>query len=412
MSRLRKIWLTFRGHWGMYLYVWVQFIVILSIICVEINSLHASYYETYFVEDYEEGMYLYAEVMNHIMADQATTGVGTEEMIQQISEIDGVNGVGYTLNFMSYAVLDKDTQEEALFQGSNAFETKVESPGIFTYVNDTMKNISYRMEDGVWLDKVTESDEYIPVAVGSAVGSEYGVGDVFCLENSVTGKEFQCQVVGVINQYTSTITLDQGGSSKTLPIDSYTPWKIFTNDARVLEGLTEDDWFYPSTCLMLWLEEEYDEAALREYGNIYPLKYMQGCSEESMSIFVNDIFNWYGILIFVILFGLFGSTYLILSKSMYETSVFSLLGMTKKQIASEHIILYGMVYLSSLPVIYIMWSKLTPVIQAFEYWWTSWHVIFLLVMAGVVVGIVTLLCVQMAKKSPKEMMSLAKSMEN
>lgn len=391
MVRLKKIGLMLRSHWAMYLYVWVQFVVILAILCVEINNIHTGYYETYFVEDYDDNMYLYAEAMTYIREDMATTGIGETEMLQWISEIEGVEGVGYTLDCTECVVADEQ---------------------YVVYVNDVMKNISYRMSEGVWLDEIVSDDDYVPVVVGSAVGNVYGVGDIFPMDNYASGEALMCKVVGVLDEHASTMALDQGGSSKTLPTDQYTSWNIYTSDTRVLEGLEPEEYVYPATNLILSLEEEYDEASLRQYGNIYPLKYMQGCSENNLVIFVNDIFNWYGILIFVILFGLFGTTYLILSKSMYETSVFSLLGMTKKRIASEHILMYGLVYLTALPAICVAWQKLTPVIQGTEYLWTDWHTVFLAVMAGIVVGIVALLSFGMTKKSPKEMMSVAKSMEN
>lgn len=418
MYRLKKIWLTFRTHIGMYAYAWVQFTLIMCIISGQVAKEYDAYHALCFIESYEQDMYMCANAMSSAY-EYDWNGENTEEFSQQIiydeedeniennkkekqlintiSNIDGVKAVGYEMEINNY-ILPEGTGEEFV-----------------KYVNDSMKKISYKNIEGKWLDEAPEDEAYIPVVIGCNIASVYGIGDIFTIEQS-DGDKKECKVIGIIKENAATFDLNLGGSSKAFPADYMNMDAIYTADERVLEGVDEADYVYPYMNLLLELEDDYDVNALKEYGNVYSLEYMEAESVNEFLFGIMDTVNWYGIILFVSLFGAFGTIYLIQSKNVYDTCVYNLLGMTKRQMIIEQIVIHFVLYVSAMPVIRLVYLKLYEMVFDMDvslyYSWCPWNIIALMIVATILIMIAALVTACMVKDTPKNMMIHAKNMEN
>ena len=399
MYSLKRMWLKFRSHIGMYIFMWLQFAVIIYIVSTEVNILNDQYYETHFVDEYDDNMYMYSNSVQRIMENidySKETQIMTQvyEFINYINTLDGVRGVGYDCVLSDYNRYNGNGDERLV------------------YLNEVMASVSYNNIEGEWFLEEDNSHDYINVVVGSELGKLYGVGEKFVVENEETDVSYECRVIGVIQEGTGIIALNTGGSDKSLPQNNLGEWCIYTADERVLENVDIENYGYPAISLLLLLEDEYDEEELSKYGSLYALKYMENCSKDYFSYVFNYVFAEYGVLIYVILFGTFAAIYLTTSKGMYTIGVYSLLGMTKSRIVVENLIVHLLTYVSAVVVAYFAYNNSADAIEMWgEKPWNSWHNIFVITLGCItsLITVVTSIC--MIQKKPKEIMAMAKSIE-
>lgn len=420
MYRLKKIWLTFRTHISMYVYAWIQFTLIMCIITGQVAKEYDTYNALCFLESYDKDMYMYSNVMlsayrqdteeslseetsQQMIYDDETSNEEElsynkeQQLIETIAGIDGVKAVGYELGLPEYT-LTNGTDEEYVI-----------------YVNESMKKLSYKNIEGKWLDEAPENDSYIPVVIGYNIALDYQIGDTFTIEQS-DGEKKECKVIGIVKEDAATFDLNMSGSSKSLPPNYGYENAIYTADDRVLEGMNKDECIYPSMNLLLELEEDYDAETLKIYGNLYSLKYMEEESEKEFVAGIMDTINWYGIILFVSLFGAFGTIYLIQSKNVYDASIYHLLGMTKGQMVAEQVIIHLILYISAIPVIRLVYLKLYELVFGAEillyYQWCPWNMIAIGIIVAILILIAAIVTACMIKDTPKNMMIRAKNMEN
>ena len=399
MYKLKRIWLEFRSHMGKYIYVWLMFTVIIYIFTPEIMALENEYYTEHFVKDYNKDMYLYANVAEKIYETTTSdeiVGENMEAFIAEIEQVSGVKGLGYYNNIGRYDIGYSEEDVRLL------------------YINDIMSDISYNRIYGQWLTEAEYSDDYVNVVVGSAIGEIYGIGENFTLESSENNKSYTCKVVGIFYQSVGPIYLNMAGSDKRLNTVYDGDWNIYTNDSRVMKGIESSEYSYPSTNLLIALEEDYDADKLLKYGNIYSFDELENANDEYYAFIFYDILQTYGVLIFVVLFGSFSVIYLIISKGMYTTGVYSLLGQTKKSKVVENMIIHILVYIIAVVTAYCVYIN-----NVDEYFidmyngrlWTSWNNIFVVVL-GIITTIITVITsICMIGKRPKDIMIAARNME-
>ncbi len=393
MYMLKRIWLDFKCHIGRYLYQWLQLIIIIYILSFEVMSMEQSYRSIYFVRDYSEDMYMYSNAMKYWYGMNDKT---QEEYIEEIESIKGVKGVGYDISLWSSYVVNEIEESYVI------------------YINDVMADITYIGTQGEWLTEAAYDSKYINVVVGSEMGRIYDIGDVFEITGTSSGETVKCRIIGTMQKDAGIVDLDIGGSDKALYQECVTGWEIYTNDSRMLDGVNSEEYSYGSMNLLISLEEEFDKEELQKYGNIYSLNYMENVSGEYFSKIVYWTIEEFGILIFVVLFGSFTVSYLILSKGMYATGVYSLLGQTKAQKVGEGLLMHMLIYISAVIVayqMYIMSPGRITILSEGENLWTVWNTVFVVLLGIITSTITTLTSVCMIRKCPKDIMRVAKEME-
>jgi len=393
MYIFKRLWLDFKSHIGRYIYEWLQFVIIIYMLSFEVMSVEQSYQSIYFVKNYSDDMYMYANVMNdwYTMNDKTV-----EEYIDELESIEGVMGIGYDITLWSAYTL-KESEEASVI-----------------YINDVLDDITYLGTEGKWLSEAEYDEKYVNVVIGSKIGKLYDIGDELEITNTGSNKKIKCKIVGIMSNNSGIIDWGSSGADKSLKQSYPTGWEIYTNDERILSGINSEEYTYSSANLLIRLDDEYDEEELKKYGNIYSFDYMENVNDEYFSKIVYWTIEEYGILIFVVLFGSFTIGYLILSKGMYAIGVYSLLGQTKAQRVVEHLIMHILIYISATFVaykLYMMSPGRVTILSEGANQWTMYNTAFVVILGVIIMSIVTLTSVCMIRKCPKEIIRAAKEME-
>ena len=397
MYRLKRLWLLFRSHIGFYIFAWVQLTAIIFILSSEVMMLEKEYNRAYFIEKYSPGMYLYANVMNSVIENMNPTEAPVETMgkfIKEIEQIKGVKGVGYNIYIGQYV--------------ADGTKTDV----LVSYINEVMDDISYKGIDGEWLTEAEYSEEYISIVIGNSLNDIYDIGDIVHISHTGSGKQHKCKVVGVFDEKMAPVSLNMAGSAKRLYVGE--ECTVYTNDPRIMEGIDAELMGFPMSSLLLSLDNDYEEEALLKYGNLYSFEYLDNANDDYFSFLFTNAFQRYGVLLFVIIFGMFTTVYLTLSKGMYRIGVYSLLGQSKRNIIMDNLIVYLAVYVCSAITVFALYmcSVDERMIELFGTGvWTLWNTL-LVVGLGVItliIAIITNIC--MIHKHPNNIINAAKVME-
>lgn len=395
MYKIKMILLSLKSHWGRYLFEGIMFVVILEILSLEIMNMKAGYDETNFISGYGEDMYMYANVMEYVR--KYVDDNKTEKMfIEEMEDISGVRGIGYSIDLSGNYVLNESEDYT------------------ITFINDIMAEVSYKGISGKWLSDVANDDENINIVVGYKLGEVYKIGDVLYIYDMESDRQIACEVIGVMEENVGVLSLNISGSEKQLYKEVGAGWDIYTNDKRILDGIHETDYAYPTTNLLVALDNDFDEKLLKSYGNIYSLKYMENINLKYFDYIIHLIFETYGVLLFVVLFGTFSVIYLVLSKGMYATGVYSLLGQTKLNKIKENLLIHIIIYCIAALVAYCIYIKTQKEEMSSMFVgeiWTSWNTIFVILLGMITSAINVITSIFMIQKSPKDIMRASKEME-
>ena len=258
--------------------------------------------------------------------------------MEEIRSVDGVSGVGYQ---MSESFLSGENEDLVV----NGF-----------VLNGDMLQIKYPLRSGEWFGGLSSSETQ--VILGGEIAAQYKTGEIITLHklDVIQGIPqyipVTARVIGIMRDPVFVVNLNFS-SNRPGYINMFEPYQniVLTNDLALV---SKDDIRYPLMSLLVFAGSDADLSQVRQklaaFGQPFDFHEVEGFYREGIALRLARQLPTVGIMIFGILFGIMGITYLGTYQNMKTLSVYYLYGMSRRECAMVNVLLNAVMLVLSFGV--------------------------------------------------------------
>lgn len=352
------------------------------------NILYGGYVGRYYTDfDKDRTIFLSSAVSNRV---EMRDSEGFYRLVDDISSIKGVSGVGYQM-------------EEAFLAGRNE---DVIVPAFI--LNKDMADIPYPLSQGQWFDNTDSSGGQTQVILGGEISGFYETDEIITLyrrtvtDGTVQYVPIEAKVIGKMRAPSFALSLNFASTQPeyTNMFEPY-PNLILTND---LSLICPDDIRFPLMSLLVFAEQDADVQAvkeeLRRYGQPFDFHEIDEFYNAAVSFRLANQLPTTGIMVLGILFGVIGITYLGIYQNMKSLSVYHLYGMSRKACAYMNVALNAAMLAVSLLLSVLLYF--VPKVQDYLFrraMFGTYNLVFSIAFLSIVIGISFLISYGFSKRS-------------
>lgn len=352
------------------------------------NILYGGYVGRYYTDfDKDRTIFLSSAVSNRV---EMRDSEGFYRLVDDISSIKGVSGVGYQM-------------EEAFLAGRNE---DVIVPAFI--LNKDMADIPYPLSQGQWFDNTDSSGGQTQVILGGEISGFYETDEIITLyrrtvtDGTVRYVPIEAKVIGKMRAPSFALSLNFASTQPeyTNMFEPY-PNLILTND---LSLICQDDIRFPLMSLLVFAEQDADVQAvkeeLRRYGQPFDFHEIDEFYNAAVSFRLANQLPTTGIMVLGILFGVIGITYLGIYQNMKSLSVYHLYGMSRKACAYMNVALNAAMLAVSLLLSVLLYF--VPKVQDYLFrraMFGIYNLVFSIAFLSIVIGISFLISYGFSKRS-------------
>lgn len=353
------------------------------------NILYGGYVGRYYTDfDKDRTIFLSSAVSNRV---EMRDSEGFYRLVDDISSIKGVSGVGYQM-------------EEAFLAGRNE---DVIVPAFI--LNKDMADIPYPLSQGQWFDNTDSSGGQTQVILGGEISGFYETDEIITLyrrtvtDGTVRYVPIEAKVIGKMRAPSFALSLNFA-STQPEYTNMFEPYSslILTDDQSLI---CPDDVRYPLLSLLIFADREADMQAVKErlgyYGQPFDFNEVDKFYSDAISFRLANQLPTTGIMVLGILFGVIGITYLGIYQNMKSISVYHLYGMSRKGCAYMIVALNTAMLVISLFCAVLLYF--VPAVQDYLFRravFGVYNLLFSIIFISVVIGISFLISYGFSKRSP------------
>lgn len=372
----------------------VFFIIQCTMVLLLVNStlsdiLYGGYVGRYYTNlDKDRTIFLSSAVKNNV---QDWDSERFYELVDDISAISGVSGVGYQM-------------EEAFLAGGNE-DVIVQA----LVLSEDMTGIRYPLSQGRWFDGAGASGGQTQVILGGEIARLYETDEIitlYRLNGTDSGRQYvpvEARVIGKMRAPGFALDLNFA-SNQPEYVNMFLPYSslILTDDQSLI---CSDHIRFPALSLLVFAKQDADVQAvkeeLRRYGQPFDFHEVDGFYNAAVSYRLANQLPTTGIMVLGILFGVIGITYLGIYQNMKALSVYQLCGMSRKGCAYMNVVLNAAMLVISLFCAILLYF--VPAVQDYLFrraMFGTYNLVFSAVFITVVMGISFLISYGFSKRSP------------
>ncbi len=370
------------------------FIIQCTLVFLLVNStlsdiLYGGFVGRYYTNlDKDRTIFLSSAVKNNVEHGDPE---GFYELVEEISAIDGVSGVGYQM-------------EEAFLAGRN------EDVIVHAFVlSQDMAGIQYPLSQGRWFDGEGASGGQTQVILGGEIARLYETDEIitlYQLARTDRGMQYvpvEARVIGKMRTPCFALCLNFA-SNQPEYVNMFRPYpSLILTDNQSL--ICPDDIRFPMLSLLVFAEQDADVQAvkdqLRRYGQPFDFHEVDGFYNAAVSFRLANQLPTTGIMVLGILFGVTGITYLGVYQNMKALSVYQLYGMSRRGCAYINVALNAAMMVISL--LFAVLLYFVPAVQDYLFgraMFGAYNLIFSLAFISIVIGISFLISFGFSKRNP------------
>ena len=251
-----------------------------------------------------------------------------EHLVEEIRLVEGVSGVGYQIS-------------ESFLSGEN--EDLIVNGFV---LNHDMLGIKYPLRSGEWFDDLSSPETQ--VILGGEIADLYKTGEIITLHKlEVIGGSLQyvpitAKVIGKMHDPAFVVNLNFS-SNRPDYINMFESYQniILTNDPALI---AKEDIRYPVMSLLVFADPDADLSHVRQELSAF------GQPFDFFEVRLARQLPTVGIMIFGILFGIMGITYLGIYQNMKTLSIYYLHGMSRRECALVNVLLNTVMLVISLGI--------------------------------------------------------------
>lgn len=338
--------------------------------------------------DKDRTVFLSSAVKNNVRIGDLD---GFYQLVEDISSIGGVSGVGYQIEESFLAGKNKDVIVPALV------------------LSRDMAGIQYPLSQGSWFDNAGIPNGQTQVILGGEIANRYQIEETITLyQYRMTDGigeyvPIEARVVGKMRAPAFALTLCYASTQPDY-INMFEPYAslILTNDQSLI---SPGNFRYPSLSLLVFAGQDADMQAVKEelsyYGRPFDFHEVDGFYHAAISFRLANQLPTTGLMVAGILFGVIGITYLGIYQNMRSISVYYLYGMSRKGCAYMNVAFNAAMLLLSLFCSILLYF--VPAAQDYLFRRTmlgTYNLIFSVLFIAAVVGISFFISYGFSKRSP------------
>lgn len=353
------------------------------------NIMYGGFVGRYYTNlDKDRTIFLSSAVSNNV---QHGDPEGFYELVEDISAISGVSGVGYQMEEAFLAGRNEDVIVQALI------------------LSEDMAGIRYPLSQGRWFDGSGASGGQTQVILGGEIARLYGTDEIITLYRLMrtdSGLQYvpvEARVIGKMRAPSFALDLNFA-SNQPEYVNMFVPYSslILTDDQSLV---CPDDVRFPMLSLLVFAKQDADVQAvkeeLRRYGQPFDFHEVDRFYNAAVSYRLANQLPTTGIMVLGILFGVIGITYLGIYQNMKSISVYHLCGMSRRGCAYMNAALNAAMLTISLFCAILLYF--VPAVQDYLFRravFGAYNLIFSAAFIAVVMGISFLISYGFSKKSP------------
>lgn len=390
MKSLRLLAVQFRLNILSNTFFILQCILIFLLVNSTISSiLYGGFVGRYYTDlDKDRTIFLSSAVSNNV---QFRDSKSFYRLVEDISAISGVSGVGYQM-------------EEAFLAGRN--EDVIVQARI---LSEDMTGIRYPLSQGRWFDGAGVSGGQTQIILGGEIARLYETDEVITLYRLMrtdSGMQYvpvEARVIGKMRAPCFALDLNFA-SNQPEYVNMFVPYSslILTDNQSLV---CPDDIRFPTMSLLVFAEQDADVQAvkeeLRRYGQPFDFHEVDGFYNAAVSYRLANQLPTTGIMVVGILFGVTGITYLGVYQNMKSISVYHLCGMSRMGCAYMNMALNAAMLAVSLFGAILLYF--VPAVRDYLFrraMFGAFNLIFSVAFIAVVMGISFLISYGFSKTSP------------
>ncbi len=338
--------------------------------------------------DKDRTFFLSSAVKNHV-------GFGDSEgfyrLVEDISAISGVSGVGYQVEEAFLTGLNQDVIVHGFILGGD------------------MADIRYPLSQGRWFDGAGACGGETQVILGGEIARLYETDEsitLYRLSATDQGMQYvpvEARVIGKMRTPGFALSLNYASTQPeyTNMFEPY-PSLILTDD---LSLVSREDIRFPLMSLLVFAGQDADVQAvkeeLRRYGQPFDFHEVDKFYDAAVSFRLANQLPTTGIMVLGILFGVTGITYLGVYQNMRAISVYHLCGMSRRGCAYMNMALNAVMLAAALSVAVVLYF--VPAVQEHLFrraMFGAYNLLFSVAFIIAVMGISFLISFGFSKKSP------------
>lgn len=387
MKKIRLLAAQFRLNVFSNIFFMIQCTMVFLLANSTISSiLYGGFVGRYYTNlDKDRTVFLSSAVRNHVQAGDLE---GFYQLVEEISAIGGVSGVGYQI-------------EESFLTGEN------DDVIVHAFIlSRDMAGIQYPLSQGSWFDG---ADGQTQVILGGEIANLYQTGEIITLYQYImtdgVGQyvPVEAKVIGKMRAPAFAITLNYASTQPDY-INMFEPYSslILTDDPSLI---SQGNVRYPFLSLLVFADQDADmqtvKEELRYYGQPFDFHEVEEFYNAAVSFRLANQLPTTGLMVIGILFGVIGITYLGIYQNMKSISVYYLYGMSRKECAYMNVALNTAMLLASLLCAILLYF--VPAVQDYLFRRTmfgTYNLIFSVLFISAVIGISFLIGYGFSKRSP------------
>ncbi|MDE7324816.1 MAG: hypothetical protein K2N63_00815 [Lachnospiraceae bacterium] len=334
MKRLKILFLQFRLNLVLNTFFIAECVLVFLVVNSSISTLLYNGYLGKYAEFSSERTFFLSGAVTHNTVQGEPEEF--ERLVEEIRLIDGVSGVGYQ---MSESFLSGENEDLIV----NGF-----------VLNRDMLQIKYPLSFGEWFGSRDSLETQ--VILGGGIASLYKTGEIITLhklevvQGTLQYVPITARVIGKMRDPAFAVNLNFS-SNRPDYVNMFEPYQniILTDDPALI---SKDDIRYPVMSLLVFAAPDADLSKVRQeltsFGQPFDFCEVDGFYQEGMASRLARQIPTVGIMIFGILFGVMGITYLGVYQNMKTLSVYYLYGMGRRECALVSVILNTVMLVISL----------------------------------------------------------------
>lgn len=384
---MRLILYDIRTNVFIYLFIFIQAVVIIFTLNCKISSIMNQYERNIYMEDYDKDLWVYEGYLRTYDGEMGSE----KDYIELLKETAGVQDIGY--------------YEMGFFYVRGLLEKNSEVINEIYYVTPVMERIKSRLAQGSWFEKDSEKTEFI---IGGDIAKYYQVGDTITIQETDSDRETEGTVRGILQEHAQIPCL-AGESGTAYTLSGYSGDNlILTNDETVLQDFEYTMIQGDTLILSMKDASEKNMSVLREKGKLYSLEEAVKNARTIFYSYLRTTISKNILLLGVILFGVTGCTCLLMWRRKKEIAVYYLLGKTEKSMMIEMTSAVAGIFLAAILLIRIFYKRLAADIYMGEITWYSANTVFSFLICFFLILVNSLMFYEMCRKTPKQMLTEAK----
>ena len=329
-------WKEYAKEWRTSLFLVLEMVLVLFWVNARVSDCVSEYGALSFAEVTDSNMYFYQNAIGVLRDDLGYEGFRHAE--EKLRQMDGLEEVAYETSVGCMVEGYQNSAEDAFGE----IVHRNLSPQMW-------KGLQYRLGSGRWFNGQDAEDGILQVIIGGGLSKKYQVGDTITINYDQYGIRKEALVVGVLAEGFYLLEESFGIGGKYLASYAGGPYKdrcdfILSNDT-VWEEEVRDLAEYPYLSVMVKLKEGTDLSVYKKYGVLASFDEVMANTRERCRGFIWEAINDNAIWILVIIFGVFGTSYITARNRRYSWGIYSLLGMTGNELLRRLMLQNALTYL-------------------------------------------------------------------